>query len=46
MTITDADIERAIHKNLAKLNLLAQVRTPIEIDTDDSGDFTDSSAID
>lgn len=32
MTITDADIERAIQKNLAKLDMLPDVRLPVGMD--------------
>ncbi len=38
MTITDADIERAIHKNLVKLNVLPEARVPFDINIEDGND--------
>lgn len=40
MTFTDADIERAIERNLAKLNLVPDGLLKIDLDMDD-GDDTD-----
>lgn len=46
MMITDTDIERAILKNLAKLNLIQDTGVSLERDNDDSGDNADNGLID
>lgn len=44
MSITDADIERAIHKNLAKLKVLPEARVPFDKNIEDGAD--DNNATD
>jgi|ETNmetMinimDraft_35_1059890.scaffolds.fasta_scaffold601049_1 hypothetical protein len=46
MTITDADIERAINKNLVKLNLTPDADVSIDFDSEDGGDVTVNGLID
>jgi len=44
MTITDADIERALHSNLLKLDLLPDIATPF--DAEECGGGLDESITD
>ena len=41
MPITDADIERAIRRNVKKLERLQDIKRPFEFEADDRGDFVD-----
>ena len=46
MTITDADIERAINKNLVKLDLVPDTGVAFDLDAEDGGDVAQNGSID
>ena len=46
MTITDADIERALRSNLLKLDMLPDVAMPFDPEADERGNSLDDSITD